>query len=323
MERTTFKKPEYLSPEWHERRRRTADGEKKRVIFGASEIPALMGVSPFQTLQDLAVQKIAPLRKSDSNAATERGHILEPALIEHCRKTYNADVVLPDVMFRRDRIVATLDGLEYEEDRPYRVFEAKTTMAYSCDDPLPATFFWQGQAQLDATGADKVVFVCLDRFMRIGFWELLPDLSAIDQMREQAEKIGSKLDSGEFVSDKDTPFTQDQIELLFPKPEGEIELSAEILDMMEMWDALKGQRDFYAKEEQTIKDQLANLMRNAEYATVGGQRVLSFKRQTRKGGMDYDKYFEQYPEHLELAKEFVKKDSEFRVMRKLSTKSKD
>ena len=73
-------------------------------------------------------------------------------------------------------------------------------------------------------------------------------------------------------------------------------------------------------QEQEIKDKLCNALRDKEIATVNGQKVLSFKRQTRKGGTDLQRLFAEHPEIAELAKSYVKKDSEFRVLRKLSIK---
>lgn len=315
-QRTTFKRPKYLSQEWFDIRR-TIDGG---TVFGASECPALMGASAFDTLQDLVVKKINPPVDRKENGATQRGHILEPALIDHCRKEFSADIEIPEVMFRRSRLVSTLDGLEYRDGAPYRVFEAKTTTMYDLNDPLPESYFWQGQAQLETTGADSVVFVCLDKRMQIGFWELKPDLSAIEELQKQAELIGSKIDNNEFISNADTPFTQAQIISLFPEPQGEIEIGDWALEAILLWEMLNTNIGLLQAQEQEIKDKLCNALRDKEIATVNGQKVLSFKRQTRKGGTDLQRLFAEHPEIAELAKSYVKKDSEFRVLRKLSIK---
>jgi len=314
--RTTFKKPKYLSPEWFAHRR-TIDG---KTVFGASETPALMGVSPFGSLEDMVIKKINPPTENYNTPATMRGHVLEPALLEYSRTSYNTEIVEPDVMFRRGRLVSTLDGLEYKDEKPYRVFEAKTTTMYAIEDGLPQTYFWQGQAQLECTGAVSVVFVVLDRFMRLGFWEMEPDLRAIEELQEQAELIGTKIDNSEYVTNRDIPFTSQQIEALFPEPQGEIELDASVMHLIEMWDALKEQEKAITAETQKYKDQLASLLRDKEIGLVDGQKVLSYKRQTRKGGVDYDGFLKAHPDLAEQAKRFVKPDSSFRVLRKYNTK---
>lgn len=321
MERTIVPKPEYLSPEWHEVRRATRTGH---IMFGASEIPALMGASPFATVQDIVVNKInrAPSPQTD---ATRRGHILEPALIAHAADEYKAKVEVPSFMFRRGRIIATLDGAEMDEMGVCtRVFEAKTTTAYGLDEPLPETFFWQGQAQLDATGADMVVFVCLDRFMRIGFWELRPDLAAIEQMHIVADRIGTKIESGEMLTNKDIPFTAQQVERLFPSPKGEIELSPAVIRELELLGSIQDLMREMKSQEKAARDAVANALRDAEYGTVGGQRVVSYKRQSRKNGVDAEAFFRDHPDMAKVAAEkYRKKDSEFRVLRRLASHNKE
>jgi len=314
--RSTFKKPKYLSPEWFAHRR-TIDG---KTVFGASETPALMGVSPFGSLEDMVIKKINPPTQNYNTPATMRGHVLEPALLEYSRTTYDTEIIEPEVMFRRGRLVSTLDGLEYKDDKPYRVFEAKTTTMYAVEDGLPQTYFWQGQAQLDCTGADCVIFVVLDKFMRLGFWEMEPDLRAIEELQHQAELIGTKIDENEYVTNRDIPFTSQQIEALFPEPQGEVELDSSILHDIEMWNALKEQEKAITAETQKYKDKIASLLRDKEIGLVNGTKVLSYKRQSRKGGVDYDGFLKAHPELADKAKKFLKPDSSFRVLRQYNTK---
>lgn len=314
-QRTQFKKPKYLSKEWHEVRRTQNGG----FVFGASECPALMGVSPFDTLVDLCVKKLKPPVLQDENDATRRGHILEPALIQHAQDTYGVEVWVPDVMFRHGRLVATLDGAQMENGKCVRVFEAKTTTAYALNDGIPDTYFWQGQAQLDATGADEVVFVVLDRNMRIGFWEMRPDQRALGELREQAERIGARLDNGEIPQATDIAFTHKQVEALFPNPSGEKEMTPQMLDYLLLWQALSEQAKQVQQDADEIKDRLADFMRDAEIGVVAGTPVLSYKEQSRKGGIDYEGFLKAHPDLRETAMQYRKPDSHFRVLRKLKS----
>lgn len=314
-QRTQFKKPKYLSKEWHEVRRTQNGG----FVFGASECPALMGVSPFDTLVDLCVKKLKPPVLQDENDATRRGHILEPALIQHAQDTYGVEVWVPDVMFRHGRLVATLDGAQMENGKCVRVFEAKTTTAYALNDGIPDTYFWQGQAQLDATGADEVVFVVLDRNMRIGFWEMRPDQRALGELRMQAERIGARLDNGEIPQATDIAFTHKQVEALFPHPSGEKEMTPQMLDYLLLWQALSEQAKQVQQDADEIKDRLADFMRDAEIGVVAGTPVLSYKEQSRKGGIDYEGFLKAHPDLRETAMQYRKPDSHFRVLRKLKS----
>lgn len=314
-QRSTFKKPKYRSKEWFEARRTQNGG----FIFGASECPALMGASPWDTLVDLCVKKLNPPIIRDDNDATRRGHILEPALIAHAQEEYGVKIEVPKVMFRYGRLVSTLDGAEMRDGKCVRVFEAKTTTAYALDDGIPESYFWQGQAQLDTTGADKVVFTVLDRNMRIGFWEMEPDHTAIAELREQAERIGAKLDSGTLPTDRDIAFTHKHVESLFPEPSGVVELNKQMVDYIVLWQALVEQAKSAQRDADEIKDRIANFMRNADIGTFGGETIITYKAQSRRGGVDYEAFFTANPDLREQAKQYVKPDSRFRVLRKVKS----
>ena len=312
-QRTTFKKPKYRTKEWFDVRRTQNGG----FVFGASECPALMGVSPFDTLVDLCVKKLNPPVTQNENDATKRGHILEPALIAHAEEEYGVKVHVPEVMFRHGRLVATLDGAEMRDGKCARVFEAKTTTAYALNEGIPDTYFWQGQAQLDATGAEQVVFIVLDRNMRIGFWEMQPDNAAIDELRAQAEIVGKRLDNGEIPNATDILFTHKHVESLFPEPVGSVALDKEMQDYVVLWQTLvEGVKQMQADADE-IKDRLANFMRNAEIGTADGIPLLSYKAQSRKGGVDYEAFFKAHPELKDEAMQYKKPDTHFRVLRKL------
>jgi putative phage-type endonuclease len=308
--RRTFPKPKYLSQEWFEQRRTQNGG----VVFGASECPSLMGASPFQSLMDLCIRKMNPEMPSDNNEATERGHILEPALLEYASRAYGS-INKPNVMYHRDRLVATLDGEQLIDGNISTIFEAKTTTAYSRDDALPDSYFWQVQAQLDASGAERAVVVVLDKFMRFGFWEVEPHQDAIIELRSQAERIGAKLDHGTLIDDLDIALTHRQVEALFPKPVGTKELSSNDLAVIDEWQATKQQADMIGKRETELKNKVADMMRGAEIGIINGQKILSYKAQSRKGGYDIDGLLENHPEIIELVSAFRKPDSSFRVLR--------
>ena len=309
--RRTFPKARYGSVEWLEQRRTQEGG----TVFGASEVPALMGASHWDTLADLVIKKVNPEYSSTSNDATMRGHILEPALIEFARRHYG-EIVLPDVMYQNHRIVATLDGIQFDKDNnPTRTIEAKTTTAYALSDALPIPYFWQAQAQMDAVGCDETVVVCLDKYMRLGFWVVPLNPTAVSEMREQAEKIGEKIDNGEIIGELDEALTATQVQLLFPKPQGERELTGEEIFAIDEWRAYKEQLKLIEEAEKIARNKVSNLLRDVEVGTYNGQAVITYKRQTRQGSIDVERLLNHHPELSALASQYRKPDSGFRVLR--------
>jgi putative phage-type endonuclease len=309
--RRTFTKALYGSQEWLEQRRTQNGG----TVFGASEIPALMGVSPWDNLTDLVIKKVNPEFSSSSNDATLRGHILEPALIEFARRHYG-EVVLPTDMYQRDRIVATLDGIQFDESgKATRTVEAKTTTAYALSDTLPITYFWQVQAQMDAVGCNESVVVALDKYMRLGFWVVEADHFAIEEMREQAELIGSKIDDGSIFDQLTDGLTSKQVDLLYPKPEGERELTHDEMTAIDEWRAWKDQLEMLKDAESSARDRVTRILKDVQVGTFNGQAIISYKRQTRKGSIDVDRLLNHNPEISALASQYRKPDTAFRVLR--------
>ena len=309
--RRTFPKARYGSEAWLEQRRTQNGG----TVFGASEIPALMGVSQWDNLADLVIKKVNPNFSSSSNDATLRGHILEPALIEFARRHYG-EVTLPDVMYQRDRIVATLDGIQFDENGiATRTVEAKTTTAYALSDTIPISYFWQVQAQMDAVGCNETVVVALDKYMRLGFWTVEADPFCIEEMREQAELIGAKIDDGTILDQLADGLTSKQVDLMFPDPVGERELTADEMSALEEYRAWKDQMNLLKDAEANARDRVARMLKDVQVGTFNGQAVVSYKRQSRKGSIDIDRMLNHNPELSALASQFRKPDTTYRVLK--------
>lgn len=281
----TILKPAHGSVEWLRVRQRDAAG---RVRFGASESPVLMGVSKWSNLVDLAIDKWTEATEpNEPNAAMERGNVLEPALVDYAATLLGCAVTTPAVMYTAGRLIATLDGITEAEhpDEPVTIVEAKTTTFHSNDDPLPAEYFWQGIAQLACVPeADRVLFVCLDKRMRLGHWVLLRDEEAIAELVAQADSVGRKLDARELPTD--IAPTEAQVRSLFPQSDGTVELPVAAAAVLDLYRAARATREEAEAIEQTARDQLVAMLGGAEVGTFAGERVLSFK--TRKGSMRVD-----------------------------------
>jgi putative phage-type endonuclease len=263
-------KPVHGSHQWLELRHRIDN----KCVIGASEVPALMGVSPYKTRNDLFIDKMTPVEVNTPTAAMRRGTLLEPALIEFAREELDRDIIVPEVMYQNDRIIATLDG---QVDDLWGV-EAKTTNIWTEGSPLPIEFTIQAQAQMFAAEMERVTFTILDRNMRLSLIDVIRDESFIDIMREQSEQFASRVDDGSGVIED---FTLPQVAALYPEPSGEAELDSRTIDMLIEWNALKEQGKHIEEREKAIKDEIANMLRDAEYGVVNGERVVSFKRQTQ------------------------------------------
>lgn len=300
-------KPEHGSLEWLQIRHRDEYG---RIRFGASEAPVLMGVSKYKNVIDLAVEKWADPEVKPQNEAMQRGHILEPALLEYASQLLNAPVVTPDEMYSVGRFIATLDGLA---DNGETIVEAKTTTAYSSDDELPVEYYWQVIAQLACCpDAQRAIVIVLDKRMRFGHWVVERRFAEndIDLLLARADEVGDLLDDGTIPGEAEP--TETQIKALYPTPAGEVEMTADQFQMFESWCILKKSIAEMEATEKHYRDKLAAMLADKDTATYSGQKVLTFK--ARKGSVRIDtKRLEQ--DHPDLVQQYKTYGGSTRILR--------
>jgi predicted phage-related endonuclease len=306
----TIPKPEHGSEDWLIARWRD---EHDRVVFGASDAPALMNASPYKSRGDLFVDKLQRPAVQESNPVFHRGNVLEPALVAEAARVLGISVVTPDLMYCRDRFRISLDGVDDPVD-PAVVIEAKTTTRYrvSTADDLPPEWLWQAWAQTLVTGA-PVYFAVLDRDMRLSVIETPDKPEAIDALMEEAEIFGTLVDSGEMPPTLDD-FSADQIASIFKAEPSRIELPTEALSLVEQLVLARGLRKTAEEEESQAKDALARMLAGSEVGSIGGMDVVSWKQQGGKSRLDTRALLEAHPE---LRDRFTVIGAPFRVMRVL------
>lgn len=296
-------KPTHGSLEWLLTRHRDADG---RCIVGASEVSTIMGANPYENISDIAIRKLLPPEVLAPNDAMRRGNILEPALLQYASEELNLDLETPDVMFLNGRIIATLDARAIGNDEI--VVEAKTNNYWSHGQELPESWFWQAQAQMHCTETDAIQFVVLDKRMAFGMTTVFRNDELISSMVENVELFCKAIDEGRLPDDAE--LTAPQVSALYPKAAGETELDSSTLSLIAEWGAVKDAIKELETKEKTIKDTIANMLRDSEYGTIDGHRVLSYKTTTTKR-FDTKAFALAYPE---LQAQFTTQ-SVFRVLR--------
>jgi predicted phage-related endonuclease len=89
-----------------------------------------------------------------------------------------------------------------------------------------------------------------------------------------------------------------------------VELSADVLQDIEQWNAIKDAIKQLEADEKRIKNKLADALRDAEFGMVNGAKVLSYKAQTTRRLDTKGLAFA----HPQVADAFMT-DSTFRVLR--------
>ncbi len=127
--------------------------QARRAGVGASDIAAIMGISPWSTPFQIWASKVAEIPEDEGSEAMRWGHILENVILDE----WGAENRL---VFGRDQLIrsvdvpimmATLDGLTMTVDGFEAVAEAKNRAEWSWDS-IPEHYHAQVQWQLAVTG---------------------------------------------------------------------------------------------------------------------------------------------------------------------------
>jgi predicted phage-related endonuclease len=303
-------KPPHGSLEWLQRRHRAEDG---RVVFGASEAPALMGASPYTTRPELFAAKLSEPQVGKQTEAFWRGNLLEPALINGASAVLGVPFITPNLMYESGRFIISLDGVD-DEDNPKIVIEAKTTTRYRIGDQedLPAEWLWQGWAQRLVTGAD-VYFAILDQNQRISVILCPENPEAEKQLIETAEVFAQAVEANEPPSDfLDTPMDASTVAAIWKATPTTTEIPHE--EMVWLQELVRAKE--MAAEAETLKkfaeDRIALLLKNNEVGTYRGEKVVSWKEQAGRSSLDTKALREAHPD---ICAAFEKQGKPFRVMR--------
>jgi predicted phage-related endonuclease len=308
-------KAKHGSKDWLLARWKDEDG---RCVFGASDIPALMGASPYKTRGELFADKSNEPVVQEENAVFRRGNLLEKPLLEEASRILGTNVFTPQVIYREGRLSISLDGVDNEQ-KPSIVVEAKTSTRYSIynSDDLPEEWCWQGWAQM-AVLQVPVWFVVLDRDQRISVVELPENSKAIDALRLETAVFGGWVDGDPMDEDINNFSAADIARIWRPTPTS-IELPVSAVDWANQLEEARAMAKQASDLEAKAKDALAQMLLSNEIGTVDGVQLVTWKQQAGKASLDTKQLRADHPE---LVQQYEKQGAPFRVMRVTKGKSK-
>jgi predicted phage-related endonuclease len=317
-----IRKPAHSSLEWQRKRHRDDEG---RVVFGASEAPALMGASPFSTTAELLVRKMGNAQVSiETSPAMRTGNLVEPVLIREASEVLGVEFVTPDWMFGRGRFVATPDGIDalsatsldkHGDTIPAFWVEAKCTGRHrvkSLDD-VPAQWLWQIAAQSYVLGGHTPMYlVVLDADLHINVIEIPRNIEAEERLVETAERLGASVDAGEIPEEIVPLMSADEVASIWKATEDTVELPEEAADWLLTLEEAKDLKRQADDLEERAKAWLAQQMRGASVATFRGAQAITWREQAGRSSLDSKRLADEHPEIVEA---YTRRGEPFRVMR--------
>lgn len=312
--------PEYRqdSPEWHEARRQS---------IGASEVAAILGLSPWQTPLDVYRAKMGVPNEIPEDLAYF-GHALEPVITQWIRDKHRDEVGLVSDGFaaRSDEypwLTASPDRIAYElvdgGRSPYIPVELKTSSAYSKESwssGVPLYYQTQVQAQvavLDAPygwlavlhGGNSPELFRVERDQAFIEDHLIPKTKAFWENHVLAQVPPEPTSTTEAVS-------------LWP---GDEQVTVEgTSDLYDLWSEYGRQQAIATEANQTldaVKLELQKAMQDAVALTYQGRELFTWH--PRKGSRLLDKAALE-KQHPDIVREFTREGKPTRVFSRKTVK---
>lgn len=301
--------------------------------LGASEVPALLGLSTFDSPWSLWAKKVGLLPASTEETERQRlGHDLEPVIAGRFTRATGLDVAGEQTWCAHKQkpwARATIDAFVVERgpgadalDDALGVAEWKSDGGLGTwrKDGIPARVQAQCQWQMFVTGLDMAYLGVFHSGFRFEVYELHRDERDIDFMVARAERFWvDHVRKGEPPPPDGSDATARAIGQVYGReePGKRVELPAHLAGSVTGRAQLKADIKEWEDRLKRLDNELKAAMGDAEVATANGVPIYSLRAQERRG-ID-TKALER--DHPEIAEKY-RTVTEYRVLRPATKKDK-
>lgn len=263
--------------------------EARRKIITATDMPAILGVSPYAGALAVYESKVVGDTEVEESERMRFGRRLQPAIIEeYSERTgrpandHGIDISLhPSFKY----IGATLDADQKDPSLGEGALEIKTTEWIDEDEEPPLHWQVQLQHQLMTARLNWGTIACLVKGNKLVWWDLKADPDLHRKLEARAHEFWQQVQR-QIPPDADgTDADAAAIKSLYPRevPEKTITLGVEALPMIAGWEQAKAELKRLTKAVEQLKQQIQVGMGDAELALLPDGSRLSWKTQERKG----------------------------------------
>jgi putative phage-type endonuclease len=262
---------EYRSPEWYDARRDS---------IAASEVAALLGLSPWSSPFDLWWLKRTGDDSQPENDEMKRGRRLEPMVVEDFEQAHPELVIGKSVTVRnieRPWQVATPDALGIDGEEVVATIEAKTAFSRAewgepGTDDIPVHYRCQVLWQMDTLGVN-VAYVPVWFGTQYAEYVVEYDEGDAKFLRDRAEAFLESVRADRQPDVDDSTATARRLKRLHPDVEdAEVEVAPYVVAQ---YHAAKRLRDAAESRMRLAENRLRAALGPARVATVDGRKVAS------------------------------------------------
>lgn len=302
----SFTRVEVISdtPEWLEERRKS---------LGASEVAAVMGLSPWNTPLDIYKSKQGIDTDFDP-VLSMIGHESEAIVARWIEEYSGIGLKLESGFMARSTLQpylhASFDRIVQEPE--FLTIQIKTAHQYSAhkwDEGIPTDIRIQVQAEMFVAGTHKaLVVVWIGGRQFRSFWEQYDAQFVDDHMLPAVAEFEAMVREGK----PPIPRSLAEVNTEWPSENREVEATSEVFDWIGQRALLLSDAKSMEDEAKALQLKIAQFMETADTLTFNGKRVMTYK--TQKGRESFDAAAFK-AEHADLAAQYTKQGADFRVMR--------
>lgn len=290
----------------------------RRHGVGASDVAAILGISPFASPWSVWAEKVGLIGEQEANEAMEAGHWLELAVgpwFAHKTGLYVTGEQMRCEAATNSVHRCTLDGYvgegaEVSIDAALGGLEIKFEAFGRRWDEIPAHYQAQGQWQMHVTDLERVWFAVL-RGRTLDIHELVRDQDDIDFMVDAVDRFwADHVVAGTPPATDGHDATLRAIAEVYPEATPDAVEIDDIAEVVAQLEEAKAAKKAAEADEAAAKAALQARLGTHEEGTVAGQRVVSWRPQSRSG-IDTKALTAAHPD---IAEQFAT-TSEFRVLR--------
>lgn len=294
---------------------------ERRASVGASEVAAVMGLSPFNTALDIYKSKSGIDKHFDPLLAFV-GHASEPIMHEWVEKFSGVPVKLEPAFMARSVAFPFLHAsFDRVSNDPFVTWQFKTASAWTghkWDEGIPTDIRVQVQAEMLVAGTSRAAVVVWigGREFRL-FWEPRDDRFIQEHMIPALTEFWGNLERG--IAPK--PSTPGELAEAWPDEGAVMDAPEVALEWIEKRAFLLASAKEMTEEADQIKQALGEYMLDAgvDTFTHEGRKLLTYKKQKGRESFDTAALKKDRPE---LVAEYTKQGADFLVMRTYKAKEK-
>lgn len=288
--------------------------QERRQSVGASEVAAIMGLSPYQTALDIYKAKQGIDTGFDPVLAFI-GHESEHIIHKWVEQYSGVNVRLePAFMARSTEFPFLHASFDRVSSDPFVTWQFKTAHQYAghhWDEGIPTDIRVQVQAEMLVAGTQRAAVVVWigGREFRL-FWESRDDRFINDHMIPALTAFWGNLEQG--IAPK--PSTPGELAEAWPDDAAEMEAPEVALEWIEKRAFLLASAKEMTEEADQIKQAIGEYMldKGVDTFTHGGKKLLTYKKQKGRASFDAAALKRDRPE---LVAEYTKQGADFLVMR--------